>query len=356
VSDGRKRLWGALSTLCLTALGTSVLSATPSSAEPTIADVRERVATLYHEAEQASERVNDARLRLRSARADLDRVSKRLQRQRSEYDAVRDQVVATVRAQVEGETLVTTSQVLLSEDADTFIHQMTTVDEYTQRQTELARRLREQAEVLDAREARAERIVAAIADDRAALVEDKAEIEGKAGAAEALLDRLEEERREAREALRARQAAQVSRDAARATSDTGTREATGPAPAPTPAPAPAASGGAAAAVQYAMAQVGDSYVYGAAGPDAFDCSGLTMMAWAQGGVSLPHSSSAQMGSGTPVSSSALQPGDLVFYYSPVSHVGIYVGGGMIVHAANPSTGVNTAPVGSMPIAGAVRPG
>jgi peptidoglycan DL-endopeptidase CwlO len=351
VSDGRMRLCGALSTLCLTALGTSVLSATPSSAEPTIADVRERVATLYHEAEQASERANDARLRLRAARADLGRVSHRLERQRSAYESVRAQVVATVRAQVQGETLVTASQVLLSDDADTFIHQMTTVDEYTQAQTELARRLHEQAQVLDRREARAERIVTGIAADRAALVEDKAEIDRKAAAAKALLDRLEEERREAREALEARQAARVSRDAARASS-----EAAAPSAPAAPAPAPAASGSAAAAVQFAMAQVGDSYVYGAAGPDAYDCSGLTMMAWAQAGVALPHSSSAQMGSGTPVSASALQPGDLVFYYSPVSHVGIYVGGGMIVHAANPSTGVTTAPVGSMPIAGAVRPG
>jgi cell wall-associated NlpC family hydrolase len=80
------------------------------------------------------------------------------------------------------------------------------------------------------------------------------------------------------------------------------------------------------------------------------------MAWAQGGVSLPHSSSAQYGSGTHVSTSALQPGDLVFYYSPISHVGIYVGGGMVVHAANPSSGVREDPVGSMPISGAVRPG
>jgi cell wall-associated NlpC family hydrolase len=109
-------------------------------------------------------------------------------------------------------------------------------------------------------------------------------------------------------------------------------------------------------VQYALGQVGDSYVYGAAGPDAFDCSGLTMMAWAAAGVSLPHSSGAQMGSGTPVSQSQLAPGDLVFYYSPVSHVGIYIGNGQIVHAANPSTGVQVAPVFSMPYSGAVRPG
>ena len=105
-----------------------------------------------------------------------------------------------------------------------------------------------------------------------------------------------------------------------------------------------------------MAQVGDSYVYGAAGPSSFDCSGLTMMAWAQAGVGLPHSSSAQFGSGTQVSSGDLQPGDLVFYYSPISHVGMYIGNDLIVHAANPGTGVVVSDMYSMPYVGAVRPG
>ena len=117
-----------------------------------------------------------------------------------------------------------------------------------------------------------------------------------------------------------------------------------------------ASGNAAAAVQYAMAQVGKAYVYGAAGPNAFDCYGLTMMAWAQAGVALPHSSSAQYNTGPHIAESDLQPGDLVFYYSPISHVGMYIGNGMIVHAANPSSGVTTAPLHSMPYVGAVRPG
>ena len=81
-----------------------------------------------------------------------------------------------------------------------------------------------------------------------------------------------------------------------------------------------------------------------------------MMAWAQAGVALPHSSSAQYSSGTHVAASALQPGDLVFYYSPISHVGMYIGNGMIVHAANPGTGVAVAGLYSMPFVGAVRPG
>ena len=125
---------------------------------------------------------------------------------------------------------------------------------------------------------------------------------------------------------------------------------------PQSAPEAPASGNAAAAVAYARAQVGKAYVYGAAGPSAFDCSGLTMMAWRQAGVSLPHSSGAQYSGGRKVSRSDLQPGDLVFYYQPISHVGIYVGNGQLVHAANPSTGVSVTSVDSMPYSGAVRPG
>ena len=108
-------------------------------------------------------------------------------------------------------------------------------------------------------------------------------------------------------------------------------------------------------VAYAMSKVGDSYVWGASGPSSFDCSGLTMRSYAQVGISLPHSSSAQYGSGRHISRSNLMPGDLVFFYSPIHHVGIYIGGGMIVHAANPGEGVTTAPLSSMPYVGAVRP-
>ena len=105
------------------------------------------------------------------------------------------------------------------------------------------------------------------------------------------------------------------------------------------------------AVDYALAQVGDAYVYGATGPDAYDCSGLTMAAWAQAGVSLSHSSSVQATQGTSISLSDAVPGDLLFYYSPISHVGMYIGGGQIVHAANPETGVEIAPAtGYMPLA------
>ncbi|HEV7212006.1 MAG TPA: C40 family peptidase [Blastococcus sp.] len=89
-------------------------------------------------------------------------------------------------------------------------------------------------------------------------------------------------------------------------------------------------------VNTAMAQRGKPYVWAASGPGAFDCSGLAMYAFKAAGISLPHSAAMQSRMGTPVSRANLQPGDLVFFYSPVSHVGIYIGHGQIVHA--PTTG------------------
>jgi cell wall-associated NlpC family hydrolase len=103
----------------------------------------------------------------------------------------------------------------------------------------------------------------------------------------------------------------------------------------TPAPAgPVVAGSRAAqiAVDTALAQRGKAYVWAAAGPDTFDCSGLMQYAYAAAGISLPHSSLMQSQMGTPVTRSGLQPGDLVFYYSPVSHVGMYIGNGQIVNA------------------------
>ena len=96
-----------------------------------------------------------------------------------------------------------------------------------------------------------------------------------------------------------------------------------------------------------MAQLGDPYVWAAAGPNAFDCSGLVQYAFAAAGVSLPHSSRMQSTMGTPVSRSQLQPGDLVFFYSPVSHVGIYTGNGQMVHASTSGEPVKIGSIDSM---------
>ena len=105
----------------------------------------------------------------------------------------------------------------------------------------------------------------------------------------------------------------------------------------------------------ARQQIGDPYVYGAAGPDSFDCSGLTMYAWRAGGVSLPHSSQAQYSGTTHVPISALQPGDLVFFYSDIHHVAIYSGGGMMIEAPHTGAYVREVPLRVSDLVGASRP-
>ena len=110
------------------------------------------------------------------------------------------------------------------------------------------------------------------------------------------------------------------------------------------------------AVQVALAQRGDPYCWGCSGPDSFDCSGLTMYAWAAAGVSLSHSSSAQFGEGTQISRSQVQAGDLVFFYSPIHHVGIAINNTQMVHAPDYGEPVQIGTIDSFPYTGATRVG
>ena len=102
----------------------------------------------------------------------------------------------------------------------------------------------------------------------------------------------------------------------------------------TPAPADASKAARSSALKRAMSKIGSPYRWGAEGPNAFDCSGLVWWAYKKEGISLPRTSKAMSKVGKPVSKSDLRPGDLVFFYKPVSHVGIYIGDGKIVHASN----------------------
>jgi cell wall-associated NlpC family hydrolase len=106
---------------------------------------------------------------------------------------------------------------------------------------------------------------------------------------------------------------------------------------------------AATVIQAALSRIGSPYSWGASGPSAFDCSGLVMWSFQQAGISLPHSSQALAQGGQPVSMDQMQPGDLVTYYSDASHVGIYIGDGMMVHASTYGTPVRVAPVDNAPI-------
>jgi cell wall-associated NlpC family hydrolase len=114
------------------------------------------------------------------------------------------------------------------------------------------------------------------------------------------------------------------------------------------------SGKGAQALRYAMSKLGRPYVWGAAGPTTFDCSGLTMWAYGQIGINLPHYTGSQWNAGTHISRSQLQPGDLVFFYSDLHHMGMYIGGGQMIHAPQTGDVVKISPMGNRPFAGGVR--
>jgi cell wall-associated NlpC family hydrolase len=172
--------------------------------------------------------------------------------------------------------------------------------------------------------------VAEVAAAQAAATQAQADADAAAATAQAGLDQLEAQQAAVKKKVADYQATFARLTAAEQA--TVTAALAGPAlrvpGSLPPAPGPAA----AAAVRTALAQVGDPYVWGSSGPDGFDCSGLTSYAYSVAGLVLPHSSAAQSRLGVDVARADLQPGDLVFFYSPISHVGIYIGNGMMVHA------------------------
>ncbi|KRC54027.1 hypothetical protein ASE19_08110 [Nocardioides sp. Root79] len=180
-----------------------------------------------------------------------------------------------------------------------------------------------------------------VGQQKVRLVRTLARLEGVSVAvAQRRQDALAQEQRAAREAaVRRKPASKPAQQPAQQHADKPDKP--DPQADPQPAPTPAPAGGAWAAVAFARAQLGERYVWGAAGPDTWDCSGLTSKAWAAGGKSLPHYSVAQYDVTTPISASELRPGDLVFWGdsdspSSIFHVALYVGDGRIVHA--PRTG------------------
>ena len=328
--DGRKRIAAILAFLTALA-GIGLSAALPANADPSIDSVQQKVDGLYHQAEIASERYNTARDSLKASQTKLRALNADLGHQRATVDTMRKQVAALVVDQYQGQSLSTASQLMLSNKPGAFVDNLNAVSAYNSQRGQMMQQYSDELQRLQLRQKAVSDEVAALRKTKQTLAREKAQVDSKAADAKQLLDKLKAEQR------RKLMASQGSA-------------------APTTVSSVPASGRAAAAVHFAMAQVGKAYVYGAAGPNAYDCSGLTMRAWGMAGVGLPHSSSAQQGSGVRVSECELRPGDLVFYYSPVSHVGMYIGNGLIVNAENPSSGVRVTGLHSMPYVGAVRPG
>jgi peptidoglycan DL-endopeptidase CwlO len=331
VLNGRKSLVSLIAAAAITATVGMVPSGS-AQAKPSIDDVQHRVDRLYHAAEQASEHYNQVHVQLQQMRGAVHALQQDQARQQRRTEQARRLVANSIVRQYEGDSLSAVGQAVVSSDPSAFVSNLTTMSAFNSMQASQYSSYLTQAKALSIRQDATSAQLAKVASLEKQAAQDKATIAHQLSAAKSLLDNLKTAERN--RLLEASRGSTV-------------RVSTAAVP---------ASGRAAVAVHFAMAQVGKPYVYGAAGPSAYDCSGLTMAAWGSAGVGLPHSAAAQYGYGTHISPSQLQPGDLVFYYSPISHVGMYIGNGMIVNAENPSAGIRVAPLYSMPFVGAVRPG
>ena len=313
-------------------LGVSVVDADPP---PTLDEVREQVDSLHADAAEANERHNMASEELTEAQREQDRAESRVERQTERLEELAADVGSFAAAAYRSSGIDPAVKALFSDDISKYLADASTLDAFAGVQSKQLERLAGERILLDQAQLMAAEQERRLESIEAALRAEQSSIEQLLAEQEDLLTRLTAEQQAAmrRQEDRERAAALTDRSAASLRlTDAG--EAAGSA-----VPASERAG---TAVEAALTKVGNGYAYGAGGPDVFDCSGFTSWAYALAGVSLPRSSSAQYSVGTRVSSSELAPGDLLFYGSPISHVAMYIGDGMVVHASNPRTGVTTA--------------
>jgi peptidoglycan DL-endopeptidase CwlO len=334
----------AVVTLASAGLLLSGIAVLPSaSAVPSrdIGQVRDQVRTLQSQAEAATERYNSARNQLADVQDTLSGLQRKVKRERAELQEILSSVDDLARATYTSGGIDTSLQVLLAEDPTEFLAQAAALDQVAQSQASSLRRTQTARLRLAQSEAAVQDKESIAQQYRDEMSDAKNEADQQLGEAQSILANLEEEERQRLAALAEEERRQSQAAASAAAAALGSAGSSSSGSGPSSAGGGYTGGGrAAAAVSYALAQVGNRYVAAAAGPDAFDCSGLTMTAWRQSGVSLPHYSYSQYSSTRRIPVSEAQPGDLVFYFgSGAHHVGLYIGGGKMVHAANPGDGV-----------------
>jgi peptidoglycan DL-endopeptidase CwlO len=306
----RPRMVLAVGALLMTA---GVLSPSGASAEPgTAADALQQMQQAAQELTVIDEQVHQAEITVAEYQAAADVAAAAADEAHRAVAAYEPQLRAIATSGFTGENQSRLAAFLTSDSATELVQQITTLDLIAAHTNQIIAHV---ATLQDAAEAAEAEAAAATATAQQAL----AELEGQQAEVQKRVDQYQADFAR----LTAAEQAAV------------TTAIAGPAlQAPAVSDLPLAPGSAAAvAIETALAQVGDPYVWGATGPDGFDCSGLTSFAYGAAGVSLPHSSRAQSSMGRQLApGEAMQPGDLVFFYSPISHVGLYIGNGMMVHA------------------------
>ncbi|OEV00692.1 hypothetical protein AN217_26095 [Streptomyces qinglanensis] len=330
-------------------------SAQPRTPQPGTARVKAKVDRLHREAERATEAYNGAQEKARNARTRLEELGDEAARRQRKLNASRRALGSYAAAQYrDGSGVDPALRLVLTAAPEDYLERAAATERAGDRQAAAVRRAAHRRRQLAQVREEAAGVSAELAEAAERTRRHKRTVRSKLQQAQRLLDELTAEQRAAVLEERNRTArTRPHRPSRQGDAARGGGPAVHPAPEETPGPAPV--GRAARAVAFARGALGKPYVWGGTGPSGYDCSGLTQAAWRAAGVSLPRTTYSQIHAGRRVPRGELTPGDLVFFYDSVSHVGLYVGGGRMIHAPRPGTAVRVAPIDQMPYAGAVRP-
>ncbi|MFJ3979028.1 NlpC/P60 family protein [Streptomyces sp. NPDC090021] len=325
-----------LTSVAAAAVALTAQSASAAPAKPSKDEVKSQVDALYEEAEQATEKFNGAEERQATLEKEIGQIQDQVARGQSELNELRSVLGSMASAQYRNGGIDPSLALLLSEDPDGYLDKASSLQHLSGKQVEAVQKIQAKQRTLAQQRQEASGKLADLDATRKELAEKKKVSSEKLAAAQALLN-----------TLTAQERAALKDEETRAGRAAGQRVDLGDVK---------ASGRAGAALAAAKTKVGSAYISGHEGPNSFDCSGLTQWAYKQAGVNISRVTYTQANDGTRISRSQLQPGDLVFFYGDLHHVGLYAGNNMTLHAANPRGGVKYESMDNMPFQFGVRIG
>ncbi|MCL2553281.1 MAG: NlpC/P60 family protein [Actinomycetia bacterium] len=307
-----------------------------AAADPGGTGSASRIDDLYQQAERATQAYDAAQEQQQRVRAELATLQDRSARTQQRVNELRDELGVLAASQYRSGGIDPSLDLLLSDDPDDYLDRLSVLDRIGGQQAGRLHELRAAQRALHQERVQAAGKLTELGHAGTALRQRKQAVQQALGSAQRLLDALPPA---VRAGWRPDADQRASRDRVL----------------PDLPDLPAPSGRAALAVAAARRVLGAPYVWGATGPNAFDCSGLMLYAYRQAGIALPRTSQEQMNAGQRVPLDGIRPGDLVIYRADASHVAMYVGGGMVIHAPYPGARVRYDPIGMMPVTAVTRP-
>ncbi|MET8075051.1 NlpC/P60 family protein [Streptomyces sp. NPDC005303] len=333
----------ALATAALTsvALLSQSANAAPADDKPSLEEVEKKVDDLYRQAESATDGYNAAKEKTAKQRKQVDTLLDDVAQRTQKLNKAREELGSFAAAQYRtGASAPDTATFLLADTPQDYFDQTQLMGRLTSRQKGAVDDfVSEQSATMKKRQ-EASQSLQSLSETQSDLKTAKATVQKKLADARELLSELTAQEKARLAAIEQRKQQEAARKAAelaqqQAAAEKAAQETAAPQQSTSTAPDSSYATKAAKALAFARAQIGKPYVWGATGPDSYDCSGLTQAAWKAAGVDLPRVTYDQVNAGTTVSLADAQPGDLVFFYDDISHVGLYIGNGMMIHAPKP---------------------